>query len=124
MTPKREFEVGQAVFDASGRPGEITQVFFDTDDGAWGYEVSGLVTVADFQITALGPEFDEPEPLDIGGDRETDPGGEVGGDGPPPAEEIDIGTPRDISGYVVPPSGLSSLSTPMAICNVINFLFP
>ena len=120
MTPKREFEVGQAVFDASGRPGEITQVFFDTDDGAWVYEVSGLGTVADFQITALGPEFDEPEPLDIGGDRETDPGGEVGGDGPPPAEEIDIGTPRDISGYVVPPSGLSRSDVEAIVRSWVN----
>ena len=107
MTTPREFEVGQAVFDAEGRPGEITQAFYDIDDAAWVYEVSGLGTMADFQITAFGPEFAEPEALDIGGDADLDPEVEVEGDGPPPSEEIDIGTPRDISGYVVPPSGLS-----------------
>ena len=106
MTTPREFEIGQAVFDAEGRPGEITQAFYDMDDAAWVYEVSGLGTMADFQITAFGPEFAEPEALDIGGDAPSDDAVEVGGDGPPPAEEIDIGTPGDISGYVVPPSGL------------------
>ena len=120
MTPPREFEVGQAVSDAEGRPGEITQVFFDTDDGAWVYEVSGLGTMADFQITALGPEFVEPEVLDIGGDGDTDPGGEVGGGGLPEGEEIDIGTAGDISGYVVPPSGLSRSAVEAIVRSWVN----
>ena len=120
MTPPREFEIGQAVFDAEGRPGEITQVFFDTDDAAWVYEVSGLGTMADFQITAVGPEFAEPEALDIGGDAPGDGGDAVGGGGPPPAEEIDIGTPRDISGYVVPSSGLSRSDVEAIVRSWVN----
>ena len=120
MTTPREFEVGQAVFDVEGRPGEITQAFYDMDDAAWVYEVSGLGTMADFQITAFGPEFAEPEALDIGGDAETEPEVEVEGDGPPPAEEIDIGTPGDISGYVVPPSGLSRSAVEAIVRSWVN----
>jgi hypothetical protein len=107
VTTPREFEQGQAVFDAEGRPGEITQAFYDFDFGDWVYTVEGLGTKAEIELTALGPEFAEPEALDIGGDLEPEPEVEVEVVGPPPAEEIDIGTPRDISGYVVPPSGLS-----------------
>jgi hypothetical protein len=119
-TSLRGFEIGQAVFDAEGRPGEITQAFYDVDDDAWVYEVSGLGTMADFQITAVRPEFAEPEALDIGVDAPSEPEVEAEGDGPPPAEEIDIGTPRDISGYVVPPSGLSRSDVEAIVRSWVN----
>ena len=120
MTTPREFEVGQAVFDAEGRPGEITQAFYDMDDASWVYEVSGLGTMASFQITAFGPEFAEPPPLDIGTDAKTETEVKVEGDGPPLAEEIDIGTSRDISGYVVPPSGLSRSDVEAIVRSWVN----
>ena len=93
MTTPREFEQGQAVFDAEGRPGEITQAFFDFDHGDWVYTVEGLGTRAEV---------------------------EVEGGGPPPSEEIDIGTPRDISGYVVPPSGLSRSDVEAIVRSWVN----
>ena len=107
MTTPREFEVGQAVFDAEGRPGEITQAFYDFDFGDWIYTVEGLGTKAEIELTAFGPEFAEPEVA-------------VEGGGPSPAEEIDIGTPRDISGYVVPPSGLSRSDVEAIVRSWVN----
>jgi len=120
VTTPREFEQGQAVFDAEGRPGEITQAFYDFDFGDWIYTVSGLGTKAEIELTAFGPEFAEPEALDIGGDADLDPEVEVEGGGPPPSEEIDIGTPRDISGYVVPPSGLSRSDVEAIVRSWVN----
>ena len=142
MTTPREFEQGQAVFDADGRPGEITQAFFDFDHGDWVYTVEGLGTRAEVELTSVGPDFEEPPPLDIGVDADLDDigdvagdgtngagdaggdgtngEGDVGGGGPPPAEEIDIGTPRDISGYVVPPSGLSRSDVEAIVRSWVN----
>ena len=98
MTTPREFEQGQAVFDAEGKPGEITQAFFDFDFGDWIYTVSGLGTKASIELTASAPEVV----------------------GPPPAEEIDIGTPRDISGYSVPSSGLSRSDVESIVRSFVN----
>ena len=98
MTTPREFEQGQAVFDAEGKPGEITQAFFDFDFGDWIYTVSGLGTKASVELTASAPEVV----------------------GPPPAEEIDIGTPRDISGYSVPSSGLSRSDVESIVRSFVN----
>ena len=120
MTTPKEFELGQAVFDTEGRPGEITQAFYDFDFGDWIYTVEGLGTKAEIELTALGPEFDEPEALDIGGDADSDPEAVVEVEGPPPSEEIDIGTPRDISGYVVPPSGLSRSDVEAIVRSWVN----
>ena len=120
MTTPREFEQGQAVFDAEGRPGEITQAFFDFDHGDWVYTVEGLGTRAEVELTSVGPDYEEPPPLDIGVDADLDPEVEVEGDGPPPSEEIDIGTPRDISGYVVPPSGLSRSDVEAIVRSWVN----
>ena len=120
MTTPREFEQGQAVFDAEGRPGEITQAFFDFDFDDWIYTVSGLGTKAEIELTAFGPEFAEPEALDIGGDGPGDGGDVVGGGGPPEAEEIEIGTPRDISGYSMPPSGLSRSDVEAIVRSWVN----
>ena len=120
MPTPREFAQGQAVFDQEGRPGEITQAFYDFDFGDWIYTVEGLGTKAEVELTALGPEFAEPEALDIGGDAPPDDGVEVGGEGFPPAEEIEIGTPRDISGYVVPSSGLSRSDVEAIVRSWVN----
>ena len=119
-TSPREFEQGQAVFDAEGRPGEITQAFYDFDFGDWIYTVSGLGTRAQIELSAVGPDFEEPPPLDIGVDADPEPEVEVEVEGPPPAEEIDIGTPRDISGYVVPPSGLSRSDVEAIVRSWVN----
>ena len=120
MTTPREFEQGQAVFDAEGRPGEITQAFYDFDFGEWVYTVEGLGTRAEVELTSVGPDYEEPPPLDIGVDADLDPEVDVEGDGPPPSEEIDIGTPRDISGYVVPPSGLSRSDVEAIVRSWVN----
>ena len=120
MTTPREFEQGQAVFDAEGRPGEITQAFYDSDHGDWVYTVEGLGTRAEVELSPVGPDFEEPPPLDIGVDADSEAEVEVEGGGFPPAEEIDIGTPRDISGYVVPPSGLSRSDVEAIVRSWVN----
>jgi hypothetical protein len=120
LTTPREFERGQAVFDEEGKPGEITQAFFDFDFGDWIYTVSGLGTKATSQLTAFAPEFAEPGALDIGGDGPGDGEEVVGGGGPPEAEELEIGTSRDISGYRVPPSGLSRSDVEAIVRSWVN----
>tara|TARA_R100000306_G_C4358389_1_gene133980 strand:+ start:115 stop:774 length:660 start_codon:yes stop_codon:yes gene_type:complete len=120
MTTPREFEQGQAVFDAEGRPGEITQAFYDFDFGEWVYTVEGLGTRNETDLSAVGADYEEPPPLDIGTDADSEPEVEVEVEGPPPAEEIDIGTPRDISGYVVPPSGLSRSDVEAIVRSWVN----
>jgi hypothetical protein len=120
VTTPREFEQGQAVFDAEGKPGEITQAFFDFDFGDWIYTVSGLGTKAEIELTAFAPEFAEPEEPTLGeGDPEieeeieTEAGTLIG-------EEIYIGTSRDISGYRVPPSGLSRSDVEAIVRSWVN----
>ena len=120
MTTPREFEQGQAVFDTEGRPGEITQAFYDFDFGDWIYTVEGLGTKAEIELTSVGPDYEEPPPLDIGTDAPSEPEVEVEGTGPPLAEEIDIRTPRDISGYIVPPSGLSRSDVEAIVRSWVN----
>ena len=120
MTTPREFEQGQAVFDAEGKPGEISQAFFDFDFGDWIYTVSGLGTKAEVELTAFAPEFAEPEALDIGGDGPGDGEDVTGGGGPPEAEEGSIGTSGDISGYRVPPSGLSRSDVEAIVRSFVN----
>ena len=120
MTTPREFEQGQAVFDAEGRPGEITQAFYDFDFGEWVYTVEGLGTRNETDLSAVGADYEEPPPLDIGTDADSEPEVEVEVEGPPPAEETDIGTPRDISGYVVPPSGLSRSDVEAIVRSWVN----
>jgi len=120
MTTPREFEQGQTVFDAEGRSGEIAQAFFDFDGGFWIYEVTGLGTEsADFlsDTAPIGTQL-EPESVILGEDEVVEEAPPE--DGPPPAEEIDIGTPRDISGYIVPPSGLSRSDVEAIVRSWVN----
>lgn len=107
MTTPRPFAQGEIVFDDEGKSGEVSQAFFDFDGGLWVYEVEGLGTVAEDFLSKESPTIDiavseEPpvDPIDSGLD-ETDTSGF------PLPEEIDIGTARDVSGYLVPSSGLS-----------------
>ena len=76
--------------------------------------------MADFQITAFGAEFAEPEALDIGGDAPLNGDSDTSTDIEMGAEEIDIGTPRDISGYVVPPSELSRSDVEAIVRSWVN----
>ena len=120
MIPQRDFEIGQQVFDEGGRSGEITQVLFDDDDGSWIYEVTGLGTKADFQISGDAPPGTqlEPEPL---GDVEEEVGDSGNGEGGfPEAEEGLIGTSGDISGYRVPPTGLTRADVESIVRSWVN----
>ena len=120
MTTPRDFEQGQQVFDPEGRSGEIAQAFFDFDGGFWIYEVTGLGTVAADFLTDEAPPGTQLEPdAIIEDDGETIEDG-APEDGPPPAEEIDIGTPRDISGYIMPPSGLSRSDVEAIVRSWVN----
>ena len=103
----RAFEQGQQVFDATGKSGEVTQAFFDFDGGLWVYEVTGLGTVAgDFLSGEPAPGV-QVEPGAIVEEETGNGETESGGSGGIESEEIDIGTDRDISGYRLPPSGLT-----------------
>ena len=108
------------MFDSAGRSGEIIQAFVNMEEGGYIYEVTGLGTVGDYEITQEAPLGTQLEPEAVGdvGVEVIVPEGRAGGLVDP--EEIDIGAPGDISGYVVPSSGLSRSDVEAIVRSWVN----
>ena len=108
------------MFDSAGRSGEVIQAFINMEEGGYIYEVTGLGTVGDYEITQEAPLGTQLEPEAVGdvGVEVIVPEGRAGGFVDP--EEIDIGTHGDISGYVVPSSGLSRSDVEAIVRSWVN----
>ena len=120
MSTQNSLRVGTQVFDSQGRSGEVIQAFVDMEEGGYIYEVTGLGTLGDYEITLEAPAGVqlEPEPIVEVAEVVVEAGDPGGGFVDP--EEIDIGTPRDISGYVAPPSGLSRSDVEAIVRSWVN----
>lgn len=108
------------MFDEDGRSGEISQIFFSDDDGSWIYEVTGLGTKADFQISGEVPPGLQLEPEAVGDPDVIGDGTEVDSGIMLEAEETLIDPPGGSMGYRVPPSGLSRSDVEAIVRSWVN----